>query len=169
MTILAVFPGQGSQMIGMGNEISKNFQSAKLVFDEVDDALNFKLSKIMKEGNEPDLRLTKNAQPALMATGIAVVKVIEELSGIALWKIISHSAGHSLGEYTALLSAGSISISDAAESLLLFFNCSKSRFNSTSLSLESARAFPKNIKITNVYKSIFFICLKKLFCRIVHL
>ena len=117
MTILAVFPGQGSQIVGMGNEISKNFKSAKLVFDEVDDALNFKLSKIMKEGNESELRLTKNAQPALMATGIAVVKVIEEISGMDLGKIISHSAGHSLGEYTALVSADSISISDAAKLL----------------------------------------------------
>jgi len=117
MSILAVFPGQGSQVIGMGTEIAKNFKSSKLVLDEVDDALNFKLSKMMKEGNECDLRLTKNAQPALMATGISVVKAIEEMSGVALGKIISHSAGHSLGEYTALVSAGSISISDAAKLL----------------------------------------------------
>ena len=117
MSIIGVFPGQGSQTIGMGMEVSKTIKSAKNVLDEVDDALNFKLSKVMKEGNEETLRLTKNAQPALMATGIAVVRAIEEISGKKISQIISHAAGHSLGEYTALVSAGSISISDAAKLL----------------------------------------------------
>ena len=117
MSIIAVFPGQGSQTIGMGMEVSKIIKSAKDVLDEVDDALNFKLSKLMKDGNEETLRLTKNAQPALMATGIAVVRAIEEISGKKISQIVSHSAGHSLGEYTALVSAGSISISDAAKLL----------------------------------------------------
>jgi [acyl-carrier-protein] S-malonyltransferase len=117
MSIIAVFPGQGSQTIGMGMEVSKKIKSAKNVLDEVDDALNFKLSKVMKEGDEETLRLTKNAQPALMATGIAVVRAIEEISGKKISQIISHAAGHSLGEYTALVSAGSISISDAAKLL----------------------------------------------------
>ena len=81
MSIIAVFPGQGSQTVGMGMEVSKTVKSAKNVLDEVDDALNFKLSEIMKDGNEETLRLTKNAQPALMATGIAIVRAIEEISG----------------------------------------------------------------------------------------
>ena len=117
MSNIAVFPGQGSQTIGMGMEVSKTIKSAKDVLDEVDDALNFKLSKMMKDGNEETLKLTKNAQPALMATGIAVVRAIEEISGKKISQIVSHSAGHSLGEYTALVSAGSISISDAAKLL----------------------------------------------------
>ena len=117
MSIIAVFPGQGSQTIGMGMEVSKTIKSAKNVLDEVDDALNFKLSEVMKDGNDETLRLTKNAQPALMATGIAVVRAIEEISGKKINQIVSHSAGHSLGEYTSLVSAGSISISDAAKLL----------------------------------------------------
>ena len=117
MSIIAVFPGQGSQTIGMGMEVSKTIKSAKYVLDEVDDALNFKLSEVMKDGNEETLRLTKNAQPALMATGIAIVRAIEEITGKNISQIVSHSAGHSLGEYTALVSAGSISISDAAKLL----------------------------------------------------
>ena len=117
MSIIAVFPGQGSQTIGMGMEVSKIIKSAKNVLDEVDDALNFKLSEVMKDGNEETLRLTKNAQPALMATGIAIVRAVEEISGKNISQIVSHSAGHSLGEYTALVSAGSISISDAAKLL----------------------------------------------------
>ena len=117
MSIIAVFPGQGSQTIGMGIEVSKTIKSAKNVLDEVDDALNFKLSEVMKEGDDETLRLTKNAQPALMATGIAIVRAIEEITGKNISQIVSHSAGHSLGEYTALVSAGSISISDAAKLL----------------------------------------------------
>ena len=117
MSIISVFPGQGSQTIGMGMEVSKTIKSAKNVLDEVDDALNFKLSEVMKDGNDETLRLTKNAQPALMATGIAVVRAIEEISGKKINQIVSHSAGHSLGEYTSLVSAGSISISDAAKLL----------------------------------------------------
>ena len=117
MSIIAVFPGQGSQTIGMGMEVSKTIKSAKNVLDEVDDALNFKLSEVMKEGDDEKLRLTKNAQPALMATGIAIVRAVEEISGKNISQIVSHSAGHSLGEYTALVSAGSISISDAAKLL----------------------------------------------------
>ena len=117
MTILAIFPGQGSQKVGMGLELSKKFKSAQMVFEEVDEALSFKLSKIMKEGDDETLKLTQNAQPALMATGIAVVRVIEELTGKALSKIVSHAAGHSLGEYTSLVSAGSLTIYEAARLL----------------------------------------------------
>ena len=117
MTILAIFPGQGSQKVGMGLELSKKFKSAQMVFEEVDEALSFKLSKVMKEGDNETLKLTENAQPALMATGIAVVKVIEELTGNSLANIVSHAAGHSLGEYTSLVSAGSLKISEAARLL----------------------------------------------------
>ena len=117
MTILAVFPGQGSQKVGMGLELCKHFKSAQMVFDEVDEALSFKLSKVMKEGDDETLKLTENAQPALMATGIAVVRVIEELTGKTLGKIVSHAAGHSLGEYTSLVSAGSLTIYEAARLL----------------------------------------------------
>ena len=117
MTILAVFPGQGSQKVGMGLELCNNFKSAQMVFDEVDEALSFKLSKVMKEGDDETLKLTENAQPALMATGIAVVRVIEELTGKTLSKIVSHAAGHSLGEYTSLVSAGSLTIYEAARLL----------------------------------------------------
>ena len=117
MTILAVFPGQGSQKVGMGLELCNNFKSAQMVFDEVDDALSFKLSKVMKEGDDETLKLTENAQPALMATGIAVVRVIEELTGKTLSKIVSHAAGHSLGEYTSLVSAGSLTVYEAARLL----------------------------------------------------
>ena len=117
MTTLAVFPGQGSQKVGMGLELSNKFKSAKKVFEEVDDALSFKLSSVMFEGDEETLKLTENAQPALMATGVAVVRVIEELTGTTLDKIVSHAAGHSLGEYTALVSAGSLTIFDAARLL----------------------------------------------------
>ena len=117
MTILAIFPGQGSQKVGMGLELSKKFKSAQMVFEEVDEALSFKLSKVMKEGDNETLKLTENAQPALMATGIAVVKVIEELTGNSLANIVSHAAGHSLGEYTSLVSAGSLKIYEAARLL----------------------------------------------------
>ena len=117
MTILAVFPGQGSQKVGMGLELCNNFKSAQMVFDEVDEALSFKLSKVMKEGDDETLKLTENAQPALMATGIAVVRVIEELTGKTLSNIVSHAAGHSLGEYTSLVSAGSLTIYEAARLL----------------------------------------------------
>ena len=117
MTILAVFPGQGSQKVGMGLELSQKFKSAQMVFEEVDEALSFKLSKIMKEGDDETLKLTENAQPALMATGIAVVKVIEELTGNNFANIVSHAAGHSLGEYTSLVSAGSLKIYEAAQLL----------------------------------------------------
>ncbi len=108
-----VFPGQGSQYVGMGLDLSESFPEAKHVFEEIDDTLEQNLSKIMFEGPEEELILTENTQPALMAVSIAVIKILKkrgfELSGV--------SAGHSLGEYTALTASNSFSIKDAALTL----------------------------------------------------
>ena len=112
-----VFPGQGSQFVGMGKDLIDSFPEIKVTFEEVNDALDQNLSSLMFDGPEDKLILTENAQPALMATGIAVVRVIEELTGKTLSKIVSHAAGHSLGEYTSLVSAGSLTICDAARLL----------------------------------------------------
>jgi [acyl-carrier-protein] S-malonyltransferase len=110
------FPGQGSQAIGMGLELSKAYPQAKAVFDEVDEALHQKLSALMFEGNEDELRLTQNAQPALMAVSMAVIRVLEA-KGVSVKNNASYVAGHSLGEYSALCAAGTFSISDAARLL----------------------------------------------------
>lgn len=111
-----VFPGQGSQKLGMGKEFYDAYAEARHVFEEVDDALNQKLSKIIFDGNESDLNMTVNTQPALMATSMAMVAVIEKQAGIK----ISDGycvAGHSLGEYTALTAAGVLGLSDTARLL----------------------------------------------------
>jgi [acyl-carrier-protein] S-malonyltransferase len=113
-----VFPGQGSQIVGMGKELSLAFPSARLVFEEVDDALGQKLSHIMFEGSEADLTLTENAQPAIMASSIALLRVLEE-AGFRLPSYAAYVAGHSLGEYTALAAAGTFSLSDTARLLKL--------------------------------------------------
>ena len=110
------FPGQGSQSVGMGKALANEFPAAQAVFDEVDDALGQKLSAVMWDGPEEDLTLTENAQPALMAVSMAVMRVLEE-GGFVLAERVSHIAGHSLGEYTALAAAGSFSLSDAARLL----------------------------------------------------
>ncbi len=110
------FPGQGSQSMGMGKALANKFPTAQAVFDEVDDALGQKLSAIMWDGPEEDLTLTENAQPALMAVSMAVMRILEE-GGFVLADRVSHIAGHSLGEYTALAAAGSFSLSDAARLL----------------------------------------------------
>lgn len=110
------FPGQGSQAVGMGKELSDTYAAARAVFEEVDEALGQDLSKIMFEGPEDTLRLTENAQPALMAVSMAVVRVLEE-KGIALKDSATFVAGHSLGEYSALCAAGSLTIADAARLL----------------------------------------------------
>jgi [acyl-carrier-protein] S-malonyltransferase len=113
-----VFPGQGSQSPGMGKELAEAFAPAREVFQEVDDALNQKLSKLIFEGPDTDLNLTENTQPALMAVSMAVVRVLQaakpELITPALCKFV---AGHSLGEYSALTAAGTFSIGDAAKLL----------------------------------------------------
>ena len=108
-----VFPGQGSQYVGMGLDLSESFPEAKHVFEEIDDTLEQNLSKIMFEGPAEELILTENTQPALMAVSIAVIKILKkrgfEISGVL--------AGHSLGEYTALTASNSFSIKDAALTL----------------------------------------------------
>jgi len=117
MTIAFTFPGQGSQAVGMGKALAEAFTSARDVFAEVDDALSQKLSKLMWEGPEGDLTLTANAQPALMAVSMAIVRVLEKEGGFVLARRCSHVAGHSLGEYSALAAAGAFSLPDAARLL----------------------------------------------------
>ena len=114
-----VFPGQGSQKIGMGTDLAAASPAARAVFEEVDDALGQKLSVIMREGPEETLTLTENAQPAIMANAIAVLRVLEQEGGIALAEKADFVAGHSLGEYTALCAAGAFSLADTARLLKL--------------------------------------------------
>ncbi len=117
MTTAFVFPGQGSQAVGMGRALAEAFASARLVFAEVDDALGQHLSRLMFEGPEADLTLTENAQPALMAVSLAVLRVLEGEGG---WKLSTKAgfvAGHSLGEYSALAAAGALSLADTARLL----------------------------------------------------
>jgi [acyl-carrier-protein] S-malonyltransferase len=110
------FPGQGSQSVGMGKELAETFPEARAVFDEVDAALGQKLSQIMFEGPAETLTLTENAQPALMAVSMAVIRVLET-KGVSVGKHAAFVAGHSLGEYSALAAAGVFSIADAARLL----------------------------------------------------
>ncbi len=119
MTKAFVFPGQGSQAVGMGRDLAEAFAVARLVFEEVDEALNQNLSKLMFEGPEDDLRLTENAQPALMAVSVAVIRVLEKDCGIALSDKAAFVAGHSLGEYSALAAAGALDLADTARLLKL--------------------------------------------------
>ncbi len=111
------FPGQGSQAVGMGRELGEAFASAREVFEEVDEALGQKLSKLMWEGPQEDLTLTENAQPAIMAVSLAVVRTLEKEGGFKLADKAAFVAGHSLGEYSALAAAGSFAIADAARLL----------------------------------------------------
>lgn len=110
------FPGQGSQAVGMGRDLADNFAEARAVFEEVDEALGLKLSAVMFDGPDDTLRLTENAQPALMATSVAVVRVLEA-KGFSLADTAGYVAGHSLGEYSALCAAGTFSLSDTARLL----------------------------------------------------
>ncbi len=112
-----VFPGQGSQFVGMGKELAENFNSAKEVFEEVNEALGQDLYKVMTEGPELDLTLTTNTQPALMSVSMAVVRVLEKEFGINLKDKASFVAGHSLGEYSAACAAGVFSLGDTAKLL----------------------------------------------------
>ena len=116
MTFACVFPGQGSQAIGMGQALAQNFKVAHNVFAEVNDALNQNLSHLMWEGTLDELTLTANAQPALMAVSVAIVRVLEAETGFDISKA-AYVAGHSLGEYSALAAAGALSLSDTARLL----------------------------------------------------
>lgn len=117
MKITLTFPGQGSQAIGMGLDFYTNFASARAVFDEVDHALNQKLSKIIFDGTPDQLTLTENTQPALMAVSMAIIRTVESELGASLTSLVSYMAGHSLGEYTAYCSSGTFSLTDTARLL----------------------------------------------------
>jgi [acyl-carrier-protein] S-malonyltransferase len=117
MTTAFMFPGQGSQAVGMGKGLAEGFAAARAVFEEVDAALGQKLSALMWDGPEADLTLTENAQPALMAVSMAVIRVLEAEHGITVANAAQFVAGHSLGEYSALAAAGTFSLADAARLL----------------------------------------------------
>ncbi|WP_192181297.1 ACP S-malonyltransferase [Mesorhizobium amorphae] len=116
MAVAFTFPGQGSQAVGMGKDLADAFPEARKVFEEVDDALGEKLSKLIWEGPEETLTLTANAQPALMAVSLAAIRALEA-RGFSLKDKVSYVAGHSLGEYSALAAAGFVSVADAARLL----------------------------------------------------
>jgi [acyl-carrier-protein] S-malonyltransferase len=118
MSLAFVFPGQGSQSLGMGGDLATAFASAREVFQEVDDALGQGLFRIMQEGPEDVLTLTENAQPALMAVSLAVTRTLEREFGVGIERA-AFVAGHSLGEYSALAAAGALTLSDAARLLKL--------------------------------------------------
>jgi len=117
MTRAFIFPGQGSQTVGMGKTLAEAFVPARHVFEEVDDALGQRLSRLMWEGPEADLTLTENAQPAIMALSIAIIRVLEAEGGLDMTAHAVLVAGHSLGEYSALCAAGAFSLSDTARLL----------------------------------------------------
>ncbi|MEX2201544.1 MAG: ACP S-malonyltransferase [Dongiaceae bacterium] len=112
-----LFPGQGSQAVGMGKGLAEAFPAAREIFEEVDDALGQRLSRMMFEGEDSDLRLTENAQPALMAVSMAVLRVLEQDGGLDLRNKVAFVAGHSLGEYSALAAAGTFTLGDTARLL----------------------------------------------------
>ncbi|WP_372786530.1 ACP S-malonyltransferase [Phenylobacterium sp.] len=118
MSLAFLFPGQGSQAVGMGSDLADAFGAAREVFQEVDDALGQKLSKLMRDGPEDQLTLTENAQPALMAVSLAVMRTLQKDFGVSVDRA-AFVAGHSLGEYSALAAAGAISLADTARLLKL--------------------------------------------------
>lgn len=117
MSRALIFPGQGSQQVGMGKALLESFAEAREVFERVDDALSQSLSKIILEGPEYDLNLTANTQPALMAVSMAVVEILKKQGGLKIEDICSYVAGHSLGEYSALTAAGALEIEETARLL----------------------------------------------------
>jgi [acyl-carrier-protein] S-malonyltransferase len=119
MTRAFVFPGQGSQAVGMGRALAQAFPAARDLFDEIDEALAQPLSRLMFEGPASELTLTENAQPALMAASLAVVRVLETEADLDIARDVAFVAGHSLGEYSALAAAGALTVGDAARLLKL--------------------------------------------------
>src|SRR4030042_4683779 len=117
MSIAFIFPGQGSQAVGLGPGLAKAYAPARAVFAEVDEALGQSLSTLIWVGPEDQLTLTENAQPALMAVSLAVIRVLEAETGLSLKQSVAFVAGHSLGEYSALAAAGSLSLADTARLL----------------------------------------------------
>lgn len=117
MSRALIFPGQGSQFVGMGAELIESFTEAREIFECVDDALSQKLSKIIMEGPDTDLNMTANTQPALMAVSMAVVEILKKQGGLKIEDICSYVAGHSLGEYSALTAAGALEIEETAKLL----------------------------------------------------
>ena len=117
MSRALIFPGQGSQFVGMGKDLLDSFAEAREVFERVDDALSQGLSKIILEGPDTDLNMTANTQPALMAVSMAVVEILKKQGGLKIEEICSYVAGHSLGEYSALTAAGSLEIEETARLL----------------------------------------------------
>ena len=114
-----LFPGQGSQYLGMGINLAESFTEAREIFEEIDESLGQSLSKIMFEGPEGDLNLTENTQPALMAVSMAVVRILQKQGGVDFSQAATFMTGHSLGEYSALTAAGSFSVGDCAKLLKL--------------------------------------------------
>jgi [acyl-carrier-protein] S-malonyltransferase len=117
MSCAFIFPGQGSQFVGMGKDLYDAFAEARHTFEEVDDSLSQNLSKIIFEGPDTELNLTENTQPALMAVSIAIMRVLQSQAGLDLEKSAKYVAGHSLGEYSALTAAGSLELKDTARLL----------------------------------------------------
>jgi [acyl-carrier-protein] S-malonyltransferase len=126
MTRAFVFPGQGSQSVGMGKALAEAFPQARAVFDEVDEAISQKLSAVIFEGPVEELTLTANTQPALMAVSLAVFRVLETEAGLDLARDAAYVAGHSLGEYSALAAAGSLTVADTARLLRIRGNAMQS-------------------------------------------
>ena len=118
MSLAFIFPGQGSQAVGMGQDLAERYAAAREVFAEVDEALGQKLSALMRDGPETDLTLTENAQPALMAVSMAVMRTLKAEFGVGVERA-AFVAGHSLGEYSALCAAGALSLADTARLLKL--------------------------------------------------
>lgn len=117
MSLAFVFPGQGSQFVGMGKDLAESFPAARATFEEIDEALGQKLSTLMFEGPEADLNMTENTQPALMAVSMAIVNVLRREAGLRLENVCTFVAGHSLGEYSALTATGALEVASCAKLL----------------------------------------------------
>ena len=146
-----LFPGQGSQVVGMGSEFYSNFKIVKNIFKEADEKLNYQISKLILEGPEEDLQLTKNTQPAILVVSYSIYKVIEEEFGID-FKSFKYFAGHSLGEYSALVCSGALNYEDA---LYLLHERGKAMQNAVPVGRGSMIAIlgMKNKEITDLLES----------------